>query len=392
MKKTILILTALSVVHIGRAQVAPLPSVSNKMSETEYLFNSKKDELDINFKIDIHKGLVLHFAMTRMGLWQGKEEFKRHLLIAEEQLKLYRDSLRGFANSKRLDINAGQDNTVLSRYSTSAMNNDIRIEKNGQLNALKMGKDTLRLVKDYGRIKHQGDLLTERIQYTFEMKELNGFNRELSDDAWVDSTAGIIDSVVNIYRKKWRNPDAEYHSLYVSTYTKDSVNRLFISKRSVPDYNRIAGFLTVNGGFGVSLVRNTLCPNADVGLQFHFKSEDDLVPFVRLSMNTFMRFEEKADKKFQEYSTGFINAEIGFQSNEQSKLNKNFLLSMGFGYKLNTYEKLYRDPSMDNRMYKLFFNYNLGNNIILQPEFISSLGKRENDNGWVGITFNFRLF
>lgn len=392
MKKIVLLLSTLFMANIAGAQIINMPFNGNKISKTEYLFNSGKDELDINFQIAVRTGLTLHFSMTRMGLWQGKEEFKKHLLIAKEQLKLYEDSVKIFANSKRLDINVGTENTVISRYSKSTVNNDIRIEKEGKLDALKMGRDTLRLVKEYGSKKHQGELLIERVQYTYEMKELKELASIVNEEAWVDRTATIIDSVVSVYRKKWRNPDAEYHTLYVSTYPKDSVNHLFISKRYISDYNRIAGFLTFNGGFGVSLVRNTLCPNADVGLQFHFKSEEDMVPFIRLSMNTFMRFEEKPDKKFQEYSTGFVNAELGFQSNEQNQLNKNFLLSIGFGYKLNTYEKLYRDPSMDNRMYKLFFNYSLGNSIILQPEFISSFGKRENDNGWMGITVNFRLF
>jgi hypothetical protein len=153
----------------------------------------------------------------------------------------------------------------------------------------------------------------------------------------------------------------------------------------------MSGFLIVNGGFGVSLVRNTLCPSANVGIQFHLNGGDDYLPFIRLSMNSFTRFEEKIDKKFHPYVTSFVNAEFGTQTNELNKFNKNFLVSLGLGYKLTTKEQLFRDLSMDKNMYKLFFNYSLSNSIILQPEIISNFKQKEKYNGWIGMTVNFNI-
>lgn len=392
MKKIILLLSTVFIAHISRAQNTPKFLAGNKISKTDYLFSSSKNELDINFQIAIKKGLTLHFSMTRMGLWQGNEEFKKHLLVAKQQLKLYEDSVKIFANSKRMDINLGTENAVISRYTKSTLNNDIRIEKEGKLDALKMGRDTLRLVKEYGSKKHQGELLIERVQYTFEMKELKEFASIANEEAWVERTATIIDSVVSVYRNKWRNADAEYHALYVAAPSLDSMDKMFIKKRSPDDFNKGSGILFINGGFGVSLVRNSLCPSVNFGLQYHFRGAEDILPFIRLSMNTFTRFEEKPDKKFNAYGTSFVNAEIGFETNELNKLNKNALISIGLGYMLYPKDPLFRDPSMDKRMYKMFFNYSLSNTIILQPEFISNLGKKDNENGWIGITVNFQLF
>lgn len=392
MKKIILILVTFLSAKNVLAQMSSMPLGNRKTDKTEYMFNTYKDELDINFEWKISQDVVMHFSMTRMGLWQGKDEFRKPLLSAVEQLKLYQDSVSKFANSKRLDIHENPDGKVFSKYTTSTINNNIRVVNSGSLEALKTGRDTLRIVKAFESRKQQGLMMPERMQYTFEMKELKEFSALLADEKWVDKSVKVIDSVVKMYQKKWRNPDAGFHSLYVNAFPKGSGNQLIISKRDIGDYNRMSGILTLNGGFGVSLVRNDICPTVNVGLQFHFAGDYDYVPFVRLSLNSFTRFEQKPDKKFQSFSTSFINAEFGTQTNEQNKFNKNFLFSMGLGYKLTTKEQIFRDPSLDKHMYKLFFNYSLNNNIILQPEFITNFKRREKENGWIGIAINFQLF
>ncbi|MES2477512.1 MAG: hypothetical protein V4561_00370 [Bacteroidota bacterium] len=394
MKKRIWItLLACSSVISTHAQLYIKTPGGKKPDRVEDLFDTNKDELDLNFQINISKGVMLDFAITRNGLWKGKEEFRKPLIIASQQLKLYADSLKPFANSKRLDIYVGKsEGEVVSRFGSSQKHNNIRIDKSGELEALKMNSDTLRIVKAYEYKRIGGVPMAERFQYTFEMKELKDFSSIIEDEHWVDMAVQMIDSVLGVYRDKWRNPDAEFHSLYVKYNPRDTVLPLFISKRRLADFNRMSGILTLSGGFGVSLVRNTLCPGVNAGIQFHFKGDVEEVPFVKVSMNTIMRFEEQADKKFRGYTTGFLNAEIGIRTNEDAPSNRNFLLSVGFGYKLNTQEQFFQDPSMDKRMYKLFFNYSLSKSIILQPEFITNFKKKEKSNGWIGMTIGFQLF
>jgi hypothetical protein len=214
----------------------------------------------------------------------------------------------------------------------------------------------------------------------------------LKDDEWIDKAVHLIDSILRVYKGKWNNPDAEFHSLYVKYLPQDTIRPLQISKRLLGNYDKMEGLLVLNGGFGTTLVRNTICPSVNVGILFHLRSEEKYIPFVRVSMNTFMRFEEQANKKFRNYSTGFVNAEFGIQGNESVATNKNLLFSMGIGYKLTTKDQFFQDPSMDRDMYKLFFNYGLSKSIILQPELITNFRSKEKSNGWIGMTINFQLF
>lgn len=394
MKKRIcIVFLACTSVSSALAQSYIKSAGAKKSDRVENLFDTPKDDLDLNFQVNISKGVMMYFSVTRNGLWRGKEEFRKPLLIAAQQLKLYADSLKPFANSKRLDIHISSgEGEVLSRFATSEKHNNIRIDKSGELGALKMNSDTLRIVKAYDSKKTGGYIMAERFQYTFEMKELKEFSSVIQDEQWVDVTVKMIDSLLAVYRQKWKNPDAEFHSLYVKYYPRDTVLPLFISKRRLEDFNKMSGILTINGGFGVSLVRNTLCPGVNAGMQFHFKGSEEEVPFVKFSINTIMRFEEQADKKFKSYSTSFIQAEIGIRTNEDVASDRNFLLSVGFGTKLNTEKQIFQDPSMDKHMYKLFFNYGLSKSIMLQPEFITNFRKNEQSNGWIGITLGFQLF
>jgi hypothetical protein len=393
MKKVILAgIVAFSCLNKVQAQMYSMPFAEQKSDKVENLFSSNEDELDLHFQININKGVNLNFSLTRTGLWQGKEEFIKPLQLADEQLRLYADSFKAFANARHMDIHINADNKVISRLRSAESNKELRINSNGTLEALKMNSDTLRIVKAYPNFRKGSKSLTERTQYTFELKDLKDCSLMLKDDEWIDKAVHLIDSILRVYKGKWNNPDAEFHSLYVKYLPQDTIRPLQISKRLLGNYDKMEGLLVLNGGFGTTLVRNTICPSVNVGILFHLRSEEKYIPFVRVSMNTFMRFEEQANKKFRNYSTGFVNAEFGIQGNESVATNKNLLFSMGIGYKLTTKDQFFQDPSMDRDMYKLFFNYGLSKSIILQPELITNFRSKEKSNGWIGMTINFQLF
>jgi hypothetical protein len=368
------------------------PFATKKVDKVESLFSANADDLSYNFTLIISKELKLNVAFSKASLWQGSDAFRSSLSVAEQQLKLYADSLKSFANSRRLDVHIPEKGEpIITRLSNSITNNNLRVQKDGQLDALKMEKDTLRMVQFYDCNNCKQGARAPKTQFIFIVKSLNDLGSSLQDKEWVATTVHLVDSIMNVYKAKWRNPDAEYHNLFVR-YNPDNVDQpIRVSKRPIGE-NRVGGLLLTETGLGVSLVRNTICPSVNFGLKLRLPSTEKESIFFKVSLNSFLRYEEQADKRFKTYTTSFINAEFGIEQYNVGHSQSNLLLSMGFGYKLPTQDQFYRDPSMDENMYKLFFNYGLSKSIILQPEFISNFRKKEKGNGWVGISINFQLF
>ncbi|MBL7711822.1 MAG: hypothetical protein JNL13_05135 [Chitinophagaceae bacterium] len=395
-KKTVFALLCACSAWSASAQDYVFPEVKDHNKTVRELFEVKDYDLKHHFTIATGKGSYLVFEMERLSAWKGKEDFFRYTETILPVLAQYRDSLtRRPMSTKRLDIHIPVQNTpLISRFSEHMINSNLQALNDKETVALKMTLDTLRIVKKFEDRKIQGEQVPEHFQYTFFVKNLADVKELLADKSWLNHSAGLIDSVVTAYRKEWRSQDAWFHHLFVSYDPSRSTKKQLLVTRQLSEQNGVntQDMISFSAGFGAGLVRNTICPTADIGLQLTFYSDHESTFFTRLSMNSFTRFEEQTGQRFKAYATTFVNAELGFGVNRSNTKLKPYSLSMGFGYKLLNKHQADRDPSLPRYLYRLFFNYDLGKGIVITPEFYSDFASKATTRGWGGLSVTFRLF
>jgi hypothetical protein len=366
------------------------------------LFQIPEQELNYNFTTVLPGGNYMIAGFRRLSDWRPDANLNGLVAIAGHVLDGYRDSMQDGRSSKKLEVHIPISNTpVTSRYQ-SWSDPDLVTESAGVRSILKISMDTLRIVKNIAirpPREEGGEEEIVQVQYTFLLKDMNQFRQLAKEVGWQEKTVAVFDSLVAVQRHKWTRQDAWFHYMYVR-YEPEAANskKVLQVRTSLNTGNEVYGnkVFNVDAGFGVLLVRNTICPNVEVGLNWNFYSDKEESAFARLSMNTFMRFEEQADKTFKGYSTAFLNAELGSRSANANTRLPFYQFSLGFGYMLHTNTGKYRefrDPSMSADMYKLFFNYSISKAITITPEFVSNL-KRQNKggNGWVGLGVLLRIF
>ena len=378
----------------SKGQNTIFPSVTDPKKQIENLFEIKSDDLSHHFTIKINNGEYLVFELQKLSDWQGKEAFQGSLLAIVPVLVQYKDSFQNLMASKRLDIHIPEkEEPIISRFSQNMLNANLQSRLKNESSPLKMALDTLRFVKKFTPSSKKSEEDKFQFQYTFLLKDINNAGNIISDKQWCEQVATMIDSVVLHYRKAWHNQNSWHHHLYV-TYSPQETHttkRLSVSTRVAEDKGvKTQDMLSFNGGFGASLIRNTLCPNVDIGVQLNFLADRDSRLFARISLNHFVRFQEQSNSSFKAYGNQFIGGEFGIESNRWDPKSSFYSISFGLGYKLaNKYEEE-SDPSISQNMYKMFFNYGINKTIYVTPEIYTDFKSR--GSGWFGIAVNFRLF
>lgn len=393
---TCLLCLSLSTITWAQNKKKIFPPITPEKEVVNNLFNLKEDAIKNHFTINIPGGDFLVIEFNNLSDWRDTGAFYNVMAATSTVLDKYRDSLRNPLTGKKVNIHlpiSGQP--ITSRFSQSLDNgNLISIDADGTA-PLKIGMDTIRVLKNLGTKKTYDGIETVQIQYSFLLKDINKFKAIAANKQWQQQTAAIVDSVVGMYHKRWRDEDAWYHRLYVNYDPAANADQRLTINQKVQENEKVFpqyDMLTFNGGFGVSLVRNTLCPNVDFGLSYYFYADKQILTFTRLSLNAFERFQEQPDRSFQTYTTAFVNLEIGTESNSKSSKLPFYSSSIGFGYKLVTKDQINRDPSMSYNMYRLFFNYGLSRSIVVTPEIVGNFKQKDKYNGWFGLGIKVGLF
>lgn len=363
-------------------QEPPSASIQRKWFAPDF------DEMRHQFTFDLGKDEHLVIRMKKLGYWTGADDLRQATAHAAEIMQVYKDSFANEQNTRCLDIHipASRKN-LIARFSQYTEGGNLMTVQGGEAAILKVGTDTLRILQKKKVRNSKNVEETAEIQYTFLLKNISNYSTYARDEAWQNKISTKMDSLVAEYTRRSKKPDVPRHALEVSY--DPALNKTTVFQGN-PYMKRSQ--LMIEGGFGVSLIRNTLCPSLDYGVGVYVHKEEDGFMFVRLSMTAFYRFVETSPDHYKAYPTSFVNLELGGQSNRYDPKSLFYRTSLGFGYKLTNKKGEDRDPSMSKEMYRLFFNYSLNKSFVLTPEFVTNFRKNENYNGWLGLTLTFRLF
>ena len=347
-------------------------------------FHMEDGKLRYEFTIQLERGESLTIRFKKISDWTSPNDLLNAFNSADKVMAAYKDSLGG-QNTKCVDIHVpvNRKNLIsrLTPYNESG--NLMAIDQDGAA-ALKLGMDTLRILQQ-NEIMVRNKKETSQIQYTFLLKKLDNYMVYTHDDAWKIKTANTIDSIITAYRNRLRKPDAKGNGLEVSYNPIKNTTSVYQGTRMSSNK------LVLDGGFGVSLIRNTLCPNVELGMAVYLDQAEKNNMFLRFSYSSFVRFAETSPDHYKGYNTTFVNLELGNESNTRKPGSPFYKSSLGFGYKLLNKKGEDRDPTMSKQMYRIFFNYSINKFFVLTPEVVGNFKKGDQMNSWYGISLNFRF-
>ena len=364
---------------VTKAQnLLPKEELSSTARLQKKWFDYDEDKARYQFTIALDKDESLTIRFRTLSEWTSVNDFMNAFAATDKVMAAYKDSLlqEQYTQVLNVHIPVNQKNIIarFSQYNESA--NLMTINSDGAA-ALKLGMDTLNVLQLKAGI--------QKIQYRFILKKLGNYTAYAQDEYWKNKTAAAIDSIVNEYRRKWKKPDAPGHGLTVSynpMKNESSVSQGRPLKQSV---------LLIEAGIGVSLIRNTLCPNVDYGIGIRFNKDKEEANFLRVSASGFYRFAETSPNKFKGYPTTFINLEFGSESTHNNPHSFFYKTSLGIGYKLLNKKEEDRDPTISKQMYRLFFNYSLNKFLVITPEFVTNFKKGDKNDNWFGLSVNLRI-
>lgn len=369
------------------AQTSPLKPIATEQEISDRYFELPPD-VHHHFVIGLPQDNFLIIEFPRLSDWQDQGAFRSMLQQAANISARMKDSLKNPASAYRLDIHLPVKNTPATvRIKESAGNGNFMMLNDHDEAPLKIGMDTVRVLKNMGEKEVDGELRKTQVQYTFILKEMGQLQQLAGDEDWIASTAGMTDSIVQTYRRKWRDQDAWFHDLYVSYRPNLPGSPLVINQKEREEDSRgIFKAIKYDISFGMSLVRDRLGPNTEIGLSYIPYQERRSALFFRLSASSLALFERKPDEQFKAYPSTFVNIEIGTTNVDKMYTVPMYLASMGFGVKIGNKND---HPSFQRDWYKLFFRYNITKAITIKPEFYMTT--KRDDEGFVGMTVNLRI-
>lgn len=375
------------------AQNSILMPVTPEQEISSKLF-SLQGETNHHFSIGLKDNNFLLVAFNRLSDWRDTGAFRLVMRQAASIAHRMQDSFGSPLNSRHLQIHLPIKNTpITARMQSNSSNAGIVVLNDQDHAPLKIGMDTITVLKTLGERRSEDSDEKEKkekaqVQYTFLLKDLSQIEALAADEEWIAHTSALIDSIVNTYRRRWRNQDLWYHNLYVSYRPEETAGkRLVVNHRMANEETQgLRKALNLDYGMGISLVRHTLAPNADVGITYIFEHDKSENAFARISMNSLFLFGRDASNNIKSYGMAFANIEAGATVGNSYPLPFH-LISLGFGVKINSRNT---HPDYDRDWYKFYFRYGVTKAIILSPEFYLTPKKQEQN--WMGFSLSLRLF
>lgn len=309
-----------------------------------------------------------------------------------EDVSFYKDSLDAAGtNNLRIDYAVTRDNKFKKMRFTVHRTGETTFVKSGnKLSSLKMEQDTIRIkISSEELSEHYPDCIslmeqkkiteiTHPIQITFV---LNSYS-DIYDLAKGNELSRIIDTFIKAsgaekpYRKDANNSTTIFYKPYSSGKDRLSMRYMLVDDKGEQEPGNTLKqdqSLAVTFGVGASLVRNTLAPIMNFGLEYSRSWAGTKRNSLSYSIyaSPYYFFDRRPDGRFSTQISWFVNAERGYSSsNAASKYSEQ---AVGVGYLLNPDGKIFERQTV-----KGYFAYTFKAGITVCPELI--------------ITNNFRNF
>ncbi|RYD54790.1 MAG: hypothetical protein EOP56_18235 [Sphingobacteriales bacterium] len=362
---------------------------------------SSFDITNINHRhiVSLPKGNKMIVEMVYLEDYEMLQNINRTLTDFKNSLVPFHDSLdAGPSGTVRIDYlksTTGNPNKIMIRRYSS--NGDLFVENNGNISHLKIEQDTVNIKFEhiaktmFGKASFH---IPRPIQLKLILNNLNEIDSLIKEDM----LQHYIDTMSQVSQQSKLAKDLFYKTtiLYYpgrSGKIQGMVGSRFMLYKGITSGEdaymqwihhpkRIGAVVDVGAG----LVRNTIAPVAEAGLEYRFskKAMRDYIPMVRLSASCYFMFDKKADGNYQTNDNWFVNAEFGNIWVDDGKGQYFKKMTAGAGYLFKQ-----RGTYFTGTTFKAFLNFPLGDQFVIAPEVIAT----NNFKGFFpGVTFKGFLF
>lgn len=371
---------------VAKAQNAK--PVDDEQAIKKKLFHLDDKQYNHSFSITLPDDNFLLIDFYRMSYWPDSSDLQNICDIAANAVEQVQPSFNNDQTSKFIGVHIPEKNgpvTVMSRENNDG--SDLVVISKGATSPLKVGMDTVRVLKTYKTVKdplEEIDVLAQ-VQYTFILKDLSDMDVLANNKAVIYDVINTLDSVIQQKRNKWNKQDTWYHKIGISykPMERDGKKKLKVTN---PDMG-IAKAFDLGYYLGAALYRNDFVPSLEMGLSYKFPIMGRESFYTRASLVTLTQFERPTQSRFDMYYTGFICAEIGSIVDRPNSGVPIYTTSIGVGYMISDH------PANKSRTgYKLFFHYGLTPTLRATVDFYGLKNDRGETDFWSGITFAMKLF
>ena len=375
MKKLILV-TALITISLPAKLYAQTDGQSTYLKElnkskTARTFNIYDGLVTIRDIVTLKEGKMI-LEMTRIDDYNDFRNLDPILGCFLRDIAFYKDSLEANATGNtRIDYVINPDQSFRKiRFKKYGSDGEVFMNQQGEVSRLKMEQDTVRIIVQKsmpGLGRHNGNTpactIPYSIQVTFLVDNYADVGKIISDHV----LGGIVDTLekVTIPKKpKKVNEPAYYYlinrvSIIYNPYYNGPGNllRLDYLVKSENDIsavrNKSKRFLSLNANVGSGLVRNTLAPMADIGIQYnrYWGASHIDHNILRVSVTPYCFFDKNDAGNYVMNDNWFVNAAIGsiYEHSDLGWFGKECTFGVGYlfaekgGYFKNTTFKMFTD-------------------------------------------------
>jgi hypothetical protein len=350
---------------------------AEKMTKTQRTFGVITNRLSIRDYVYLPYGKMI-IELDKSSDLAYVHHLDSLLALFVKDVAFYRDSLASNNGSVAIDyvVDPGHDYREL-RFKKYDADGSAFVRKNNDVSKLKIEDDTVRLllhIKEPITAKHvrvvgmDGKVVLNTQQYlqktirvTFCLDNYYDVSKAIADSA---TLRHVVDTLAEAAQhiRSWG-----YTIGYAPGQSRDPryYKWRYRQVKVVADEKDLAksgDVIEVNGGVGVGLVKNTLSPMGDIGIEINKRwsgSPYNNYSFLRLSSTPYFFFDNGTPGKTFVQDNWFVNLEAGNENRE-----KKTRVSFGVGYLYSVKGNYFQKET-----FKGFVNIRMAG-FTLSPEFI----------------------
>ncbi len=297
--------------------------------------------------------------MQQIGDYKYLAKLDSILTQFTTDIAFYKDSLENGTGNVRIDysLEHGKDYRQI-RFLKHNPEGDIYVNRHGETERLKLEQDTVRIIL---QLIPGTTISTSRwlrsMQVTFVLNNYRDIEKIVSEKTVMLHAIDTLASVRGPAEldRAFTHPSSCIYRPYFARLTNDSTPKFFLKnhiidkmyfvkfdhilKKEYGQYADVAGTPThrfaAYGNIGVGIVRNTISPNAELGISYFnygsYRNGKDY-DYYTLFASPYFFFDRKPDGEYLVSDNWFINLQAGSSYDEEMLGVKIRGFSVGIGY------------------------------------------------------------
>jgi hypothetical protein len=365
-------------------EISKTPVVAEAQIKSR-LFNLAQEEANYYFRVNLQDNNFFVAEFSKISHWHGDGALKGVFETAANTTGAMLDSFKHATASKKLEIHMPISGEPLTVRTNEHFDNRYIIALNGRSQAqLKVGMDTITLLKTYREDKRKNGTELAQVKYSFILKNLQDIYNFSSNTTLIADIEHQLDSLVDCKRRQWTADDAWYHAMRAEYSPEEKDNK----KRLKNEMTRTAlSAVDLNASIGLTAIPNNIGANASVGLGYRWKTPyANRYNHVAASLEI-ISFPEMPMSNLKLYDVHFANLSYGIVFQSKNTLIPIDQVSLTVGYKVGNQPH----PAFDKDMFKYAFNIGISNFLTISPEYYYRTDNYDFNDGYTAGFFALSL-